>query len=238
MSVAQPIARLDVVTRETLPRGKGRLRRAVVEEQQRVRIMNAMLEASAERGFLNMRVSDVIGIAKLSRRTYYDLFSNRIDAFDAACVAASEILFRAGRLAVATRPRATWTERLAVMLDGLLAAAAQHRAAARVLVVEILAAHPKRDGLARRTEAFGPLVALMEEAQLASDGPELAVEIAAGCLYAILGTDLWGSGSRPIAIRSEEVFVLVATPVIGLEQAVAERDRLMALGLLGTARVV
>ena len=60
-----------------LPRGR-------VTEIQRSRMLAAALEAVEEVGYARMTVAQVIGRAKVSRKTFYDVFADREDCFLAA----------------------------------------------------------------------------------------------------------------------------------------------------------
>ena len=69
---------------ERLPRGRHGLPREAVTESQRQRILQAMIEVVSERGYPETRVVDVIGVAGVSRKTFYELFASKEDCFLAA----------------------------------------------------------------------------------------------------------------------------------------------------------
>lgn len=60
---------------------------------QRDRILLALAEAMAEKGYVATTVADVLLRAGVSRETFYQQFSSKVDAFAAAFEAAAEILF-------------------------------------------------------------------------------------------------------------------------------------------------
>src|SRR3984885_4104595 len=60
------------------------LSRGRVTEIQRSRMLAAALEAVEEVGYARMTVARVIGRAKVSRKTFYDVFADREDCFVAA----------------------------------------------------------------------------------------------------------------------------------------------------------
>jgi AcrR family transcriptional regulator len=64
-----------------LPQHPHDLPREVVHQSQRVRMMEAVTEAVYDRGLSNTRVSDVIERAGVSRRTFYEHFSDLLDCF-------------------------------------------------------------------------------------------------------------------------------------------------------------
>jgi AcrR family transcriptional regulator len=67
-----------------LPRGRHAAPREVVAESQRERLLVAMADAVAAKGYANVAVADVIERAGVSRRSFYEHFSNKEEAFLAA----------------------------------------------------------------------------------------------------------------------------------------------------------
>ena len=61
--------------------GPSGLPRQQVTEIQRARILAAAVEVVEELGYAGMTVAQVIGRAKVSRKTFYDLFADRQDCF-------------------------------------------------------------------------------------------------------------------------------------------------------------
>ena len=64
-----------------LPHGPHQLEPEEVARHQRTRIYGAMIEAVARSGYQGTSVKQVIGLAGVSRRSFYELFSNRQDCF-------------------------------------------------------------------------------------------------------------------------------------------------------------
>ena len=64
-----------------LPHGPHRLERREVARNQRARIHGAMIEAVARSGYESTSVKQVIGLAGVSRRSFYEHFTNREDCF-------------------------------------------------------------------------------------------------------------------------------------------------------------
>jgi AcrR family transcriptional regulator len=67
-----------------LPRGRHAAPREVVAESQRERLLVAMADATAAKGYAHVAVADVIERAGVSRRSFYEHFSNKEEAFLAA----------------------------------------------------------------------------------------------------------------------------------------------------------
>ncbi len=78
----QMTAEAEIV--EALPRGRHGLSRQTVEASQRARLMRAVIDLGAERGFESLTLSDIVGRAGVARRTFYEHFANK----EACCMAA------------------------------------------------------------------------------------------------------------------------------------------------------
>lgn len=68
-----------------LPRGPHKLPRERVLASQRERILAAMLDRVAEKGYAATTVSDVVAMARVSRNAFYGLFRDKEDCYLAAC---------------------------------------------------------------------------------------------------------------------------------------------------------
>jgi AcrR family transcriptional regulator len=87
---------------KALPRGRHGLSRETVEASQRARLMQAVIELGAERGFESLTLSDIVGRAGVARRTFYEHFANK----EACCMAAYDYAAAqlVEQLAAARRP--------------------------------------------------------------------------------------------------------------------------------------
>lgn len=94
-------------TGEPLPRGRHKLSREDVLASQRERIVSAMLDCAAAKGYSGTTVSEVVSTARVSRNAFYELFDDKEDCFLAACEESWQKLLEA-LYAQATEP--TWIE--------------------------------------------------------------------------------------------------------------------------------
>jgi AcrR family transcriptional regulator len=129
-----------------LPRGPHRLAREEVLASQRGRLLDAMAEVVAERGYGAATVADVIDHAGVSRKTFYEHFRDKEHCFLAAYDAGVEVLMATMR--AASDPIAAYLETLAA-----------EPAFARTFLIEIAAAGPR--ALARRREVHDAFAALI-----------------------------------------------------------------------------
>jgi AcrR family transcriptional regulator len=75
-----------------LPRGRHGLSREEVEASQRARIMLALAEAMAEKGYAATSVADVLKRARVSRETFYEHHDSKLDCFLQTFDAAAAVL--------------------------------------------------------------------------------------------------------------------------------------------------
>jgi AcrR family transcriptional regulator len=131
-----------------LPRGRHAAPREVVAESQRERVLVAMADAVADKGYANVAVADVIERAGVSRRSFYEHFTNKEDAFLAAYDGGV-----AGLLDAIAEAEAAAAKTAAGRDGGLLARAragtevylqllADNPAFARTFLIEVLGAGP------------------------------------------------------------------------------------------------
>jgi AcrR family transcriptional regulator len=111
-----------------------------VAESQRARMLDAVVRAVADQGYVNVTVADVVGRAGVSRRTFYEHFRDRQECFLAAYQTGLEILVRQIRAATAEISDATWRETLRVGLEAYTRELAAHPRFARTLLIDILGA--------------------------------------------------------------------------------------------------
>src|ERR1700733_4025253 len=71
----------QTATRAVLPRARHAAPRRVVREAQRSRMLEAMVQAVAEKGFARVVVADVIERAGGSGKTFYEQFANKDEGF-------------------------------------------------------------------------------------------------------------------------------------------------------------
>jgi AcrR family transcriptional regulator len=132
-------------TRSALPRG-GRhgLTQEAVSESQRQRMLLAVMQAVADKGFASTTVADVVTLAGVSRRTFYEHFTQIEDCFLAAYELGVSVLLDAVRAALRPLPRDDWRQRAAAAIDAyLLAMADSPSGAAWSYSIEVLGAGRK-----------------------------------------------------------------------------------------------
>jgi AcrR family transcriptional regulator len=154
-----------------LPRGPHRLTREAVLESQRGRMLDAIANAVADKGYAATTVGDVVSGAGVSRKTFYEHFSDKEECFLAAWDTGVQILFDA---ILAARDRVnTPIERMRAGLRAYLETLAAEPAFARSFFIEVVAAGPHAE--ARRAEVhsrFADLLTTLHE-QARREMPQL-----------------------------------------------------------------
>jgi AcrR family transcriptional regulator len=144
---------------DQLPSGRHGLLRSFVATNQRERILSAVAQAVAELGYAEMNVEEVLARAGVSRRTFYEHFRNKEDAFIAAYDAVVHQLARHIRRAYLNE--STAQERLRAGVGAFLQFLAGGPELARMCIVEVLAAGPR--AIARRNEAMRMFAEIIED---------------------------------------------------------------------------
>jgi AcrR family transcriptional regulator len=141
-----------------LPRGTHGLDPSLVAASQRTRILEAVGHAVADKGYAAATIDDIVRDAGVSKKTFYEHFSDKLDCFLAAYEAASDELLEhirtaqedAGEAAGAEGgpdgadgdPPGEWLARTRAGIHAYLRWLAAEPALARVFLIEIAAAGP------------------------------------------------------------------------------------------------
>jgi AcrR family transcriptional regulator len=183
-----------------LPRGPHQLSRDEVRRSQRERLLNAMTDAVAEKGFANTVVADVVARSGVSRATFYQMFRDKDDCFRAAYEAHAELLasVMTTGLELLRQSDETPLAKLDRILGLYLASLANSPALARVFLVEVYAAGPKLIAQRRASlELFVDIVAATHDGEPGLLGTQphqrFAAEVIVGAVSSMT-THLVGTG--------------------------------------------
>jgi AcrR family transcriptional regulator len=106
----------------------------LTERAQRARLLEAMVQVVAEKGYAAATVADAVRRAKVSRGTFYALFESKQACLVAAYRLGTEVL--EARIDEAVRDAADWREELRLGLRAYLRTLADEPRFARVFLVE------------------------------------------------------------------------------------------------------
>ena len=198
-----------------------------VVEIQRARILTAITELVREQGVAAINVGHVVGRSGVSRRTFYELFSDRDDCLLAAFEQALQ------RAATAVLPAyqapGPWEQRIRAGLAALLGFLDQDPAIGGLLVVDALAAKPPV--LERRAGVVNALIdAVHQGGARPHGGPgrrprRIVAEGAVGAVLAIVHARLSERDPKPLAGLLNQLMGMIVLPYRGHEAAERELER-------------
>ena len=208
------------VAKRSLPRGPHALPQEVVLEHQRRRLLLAAAEAITEKGLAELTVRDVIGGAGVSRRTFYQLFDDKLECVLAAHTMALNRLEKAIRTACRTQD--TWPGGVAAAVAAGLEFAARRPTEARlVLIASHTVAEPQLVDAARN--ANGKLVALLRPGRerCGEDRSllELTEEGLVGAVVAIVGARLREGDVEGLRGLGPALVQMILAPYLGQSEA-------------------
>jgi AcrR family transcriptional regulator/DNA-binding MarR family transcriptional regulator len=214
-------------TRVTRAAGGRAPEREQIAEIQRARILDAMLAVVCDEGVGGVTVAHVVQRAGVSRRTFYENFSDGeqcfLAALDSALARASE------RVLSAHREPSRWSERIRAGLLELLELFDEDPALARMLVVESQAAGPRAHE--RRARALAALTAAVDagrcQARANTGLTALTAEGAVGGALAVLHARLLSAPGRrePLSALANQLMSLIVLPYLGPAAARRELQR-------------
>ncbi len=205
--------------------GGGGRSRSQVQETKRARLLAATIEAVDELGYAQLSVEQVVGRARASRRTFYDVFSDSEDCF----LATFEHGISHARLltAEAYRREAGWLDGIRSALARLLMAMDEDPALARLCIVEALAAGEQV--LELRAEVLSELARVIDRGRpgvsAAHRPPELTAECLVGAIFTVLHTRLLEDCQEPLSCLLGSLMSMIALPYRGASAASRELNR-------------
>lgn len=163
-----------------LPPGRHGLPRQFVLHNQRGRLVEAAMHVFGTRSFGEARVADVLELAAISRKTFYEQFADKESCFMAAYEAAA--VRARDSVRIAARERDDWAESVRAGIGGLLGFLAAEPDLARLLVVEVNGAGPT--ALRRRTDAVREFAAML--ARTGEQEAPLPAQVAVGGIWEVV----------------------------------------------------
>jgi AcrR family transcriptional regulator len=185
-------------------------------------MLAAVAEAVTEGGgYARMSVEDIVRRAGVSRRTFYEQFDNKDEAFLAAFDDGAKLLLASVRVAVESEK--TFPARLIAGFGTFLEVLAASPTFAQLCIVEVLAAGP--DAIERRTRVMGEFAKLIDDnAKLLPRRPKLpalAAEAIVGGVYEAVFRRVAAREPERLPELLPDVIELALMPYVGEKQAVA-----------------
>ena len=199
--------------------------RTRVSEVQRSRLLAAAVGAIEELGYPRATVGQITARARVSRRTFYQLFANRDECFAAVL---DEVIAAVGaELGAAGLEGLVWRERVRRGVWMILAFFDLEPALARVCVVQALRAGPLV--LERREKVLALLAGAVDEGRAGDARGEgltsLTAEGLVGAAFAIVYPRLSRREREPLTVLLGELMTMIVLPYLGPAAARRERTR-------------
>jgi AcrR family transcriptional regulator len=214
----------DALSKRLRP-GPGGPDREQIVEVQRARLIAAAADAIVDVGYSRMSVAAIISRARVSRKTFYDLFEDRD-----ACVLAMldhAINHAQSLTADAYAEQADWRKGIRAALATLLTLLDQEPGLARLCLLETLGAGPQlRD---RHAQVMRELAVVVDRGRelATSQTPvtDVTAEGVVGAIYMILQARLLGASGEPLLSLLNPLMSLVVLPYLGTRAARTELAR-------------
>jgi AcrR family transcriptional regulator len=212
---------------DQLPPGRHGIPREQIVESQRTRMLQAVLETVAAQGYQDARITDIIARAGVSRKTFYEHFNEKEECFLAAFD--RELAQLTEQVAAAffgeAAAKRSWADQVRAGVKAFLGYLADHPAAARVCMVDAIAAGSQ--AIAKREAALRSFTYIIDagrsEAKFEVPG-RTAVAVLGGVNELVAGELIHGSIANVEALAPDIVY-LITLPFLGPKAAVAEREK-------------
>lgn len=195
---------------------------AQVSEIQRARIVLATLDVVAEMGGASVSVADIVKRSGVSRRTFYEAFTDREDCCLAAFEQAFELCSR--RVLDACVGERTWRDCVRAGLTALLAFLDDEPTVGHVLIAESLSSGAKT--LARREWVLAQLAVAIdrggEQSANAESLPPLTAEGLVGGALAVIHARIVRAEREPLIELTNQLMSMIVLPYLG--PAAARRE--------------
>jgi AcrR family transcriptional regulator len=199
-----------------------------VAEMQRARILDAMVQVAGERGFAHTSVGLVVARARVSRRTFYELFDGLEDCFMAVMDRATERA--AAVVSRAFADQTDWRDGLRAALAAVLMLFEAEPLQTRVSQLEVLAAGSR--ALEHRERKFTELRNLILGRWTQEPDSQALVVRAEGVLASVMGliqSRLIAGDERPLLELLGPLMGLVVAPFVDAKTRAREIERGEAL---------
>lgn len=199
--------------------GRHSLSPELVAHNQRERLLAAVAATVAEHGYMKATVAQIISLASVSRRTFYENFDDKEACFLAAYDALDDYL--AGMMKEVAGERSEWPERVAVTFSALVGFLASRPTFARLYLVEAAAVG---EGMATRRAATAQrFIALLEPGRsYRAEGRELAEgmeEALVGGIVTLLARRIVTGDVERLAEIVPSLIEFALAPYLGAQEA-------------------
>jgi AcrR family transcriptional regulator len=188
-------------------------------------MLTAAVETVTEVGYARMTVAQVISRARVSRKTFYDVFADREDCF---LCAFKQAIDRASLLArEAYDGEDSWSEGVRAGLARLLALMEAQPGLSKLCIVEALGAGERV--LEYRAHALDEFASVIDRGRFVSEAisepPEVTAEGIVGAVFAVLHARVLDGGARSLSDLQGPLMSMIVLPFLGASAASREMSR-------------
>jgi AcrR family transcriptional regulator len=192
---------------QRLPAGVHGIPSDVVTRNQRERLVAAVAEACAEKGYAETSVADLASRAAVSTATFYKLFAGKREcALEAHRELLARLLEEVDR---ACAGEGEWTAKVAAAVRTVLELLAADAPTARLLTVEVLALGPA--GAERNDAAVETFAARLRAGREEREAPGAEWVLVAG-IAALLGKRVMAGEAGALPELEDELVALLTAP--------------------------
>jgi len=207
------------VTSPRLPAGRHGLPREFVVQNQRERIVTALVDTVAERGYNATTVAHITKAASVSRRTFYEHFADK----EACFLAAYEMVAEHIRVSMEAAAAAfdEWPQQVRAALATMLRFLAGEPELARICMIEPVAAGGEI--AARHRASMQSLVEILKAGRPGHSGerplPEATEETLVGGIVSLIVREISAGRTEQLEGLLPDLVELTLAPYVGPEQA-------------------
>ncbi|HEX3174715.1 MAG TPA: TetR/AcrR family transcriptional regulator [Solirubrobacterales bacterium] len=202
-----------------LPAGRHGLPREFIAQNQRERIITALVDTVAERGYNATTVANITKAASVSRRTFYEHFADKEACFLAAYEMVTEHIAAAMRAAAESFD--DWPEKVRAALATMLSFLAGEPELARLCMIEPVAAGGEIG--ARHRASMQGLVEILKAGRPEHGGrrplPEATEETLVGGIVSLIVREISADRAEQLEELLPDLIELTLAPYIGPEEA-------------------
>jgi AcrR family transcriptional regulator len=202
-----------------LPAGRHGLPREFIAQNQRERIITAMVDTVAERGYNATTVAHITKAASVSRRTFYEHFADKEACFLAAYDMVADHIRASMR--AAAESFGDWPQQVRAALATMLRFLASEPELARLCMVEPVAAGGEI--AARHRATMQDFVAILKSGRPEHSGerplPEATEETLVGGIVSLIVREISAGRSEELEQLLPDLVELILAPYLGSEEA-------------------
>ena len=212
-------SRRDDTLATRLPAGRHGLPHEFVVQNQRERIITALADLAAEKGYKDTTITDICKTAGVSRRTFYEHFSGKKDCFLAAYEMISTHILESMHATADVFDE--WPLKVRAAIATMLRFLSAEPELARVYAFEPIAAGG--DIAARHREAMQGLIDILKAGRPSDDTervlPEVTEETLVGGIVSLIVREIVADRTERLEELLPDLVELALTPYVGAEEA-------------------